>query len=114
MLPDSGSYQADKRVAELTGLPYSEGMKLILKISYNIGADTSLVLLAPRQRQAQRSGSFRPRRTFARHGLQRLEAADGDTELFAVLQVLHSAVERFLRAAKHLRRQRSPRRRVGG
>ena len=44
MLPDSGSYQADKRVAELTGLPYSDDMKLILKISYNIGADTSLVL----------------------------------------------------------------------
>ena len=31
-------------MAELVGLPYSDDMKLILKISYNIGADTSLVL----------------------------------------------------------------------
>jgi len=44
MLPDSQSYQNNQQVAELTGLPYSDDMKLILKISYNIGADTSLVL----------------------------------------------------------------------
>jgi D-alanyl-D-alanine carboxypeptidase len=44
VLPDSRSYQKDNQVAELTGLPYSDDMKLILKISYNIGADTSLVL----------------------------------------------------------------------
>jgi PBP4 family serine-type D-alanyl-D-alanine carboxypeptidase len=43
-LPDPGSYKQDRKVAELTGLPYSENMKLILKVSYNIGADTSLIL----------------------------------------------------------------------
>ncbi len=41
-LPDPQSYK--QKVAELTGLPYAETMKLILKISYNIGADTSLLL----------------------------------------------------------------------
>lgn len=43
-LPDAGSYKQEQKVAELTGIPYSETMKLILKISYNIGADTSLIL----------------------------------------------------------------------
>jgi len=45
LLPPKGSYRAPEKVAELTGLPYGEDAKLILKISYNIGADTSLVLL---------------------------------------------------------------------
>jgi PBP4 family serine-type D-alanyl-D-alanine carboxypeptidase len=42
-LPDPQSYKQDQKVAELAGTPYSESMKLILKISYNIGADTSLI-----------------------------------------------------------------------
>lgn len=44
LLPASRSYPASNKVAELTGLPYSEDARLILKVSYNIGADTSLVL----------------------------------------------------------------------
>ncbi|HVM95852.1 MAG TPA: D-alanyl-D-alanine carboxypeptidase, partial [Candidatus Acidoferrales bacterium] len=32
------------KVAQLTGLPYGQTAKFILKISYNIGADTSLLL----------------------------------------------------------------------
>lgn len=44
MLPPRNSYSASDRVAQLTGLPYSDDTKLILKVSYNIGADTSLVL----------------------------------------------------------------------
>jgi PBP4 family serine-type D-alanyl-D-alanine carboxypeptidase len=43
-LPDPQSYKKHQKVAELTGIPYSETMKLILKVSYNIGADTSLIL----------------------------------------------------------------------
>nr|WP_294501335.1 D-alanyl-D-alanine carboxypeptidase [uncultured Rhodopila sp.] len=43
-LPDPGQYRKHRKVAELTGIPYSETMKLILKVSYNIGADTSLIL----------------------------------------------------------------------
>jgi D-alanyl-D-alanine carboxypeptidase len=44
LLPAPNSYPADTKVAELTGLPYSEDAKLIMKVSYNIGADTSLLL----------------------------------------------------------------------
>ena len=39
-----GSYSPQAKLAELNGLPYSDTAKLILKVSYNIGADTSLVL----------------------------------------------------------------------
>jgi D-alanyl-D-alanine carboxypeptidase len=44
LLPAKNSYQPDMRVAELRGLPYSEDAKLINKVSYNIGADTSILL----------------------------------------------------------------------
>jgi D-alanyl-D-alanine carboxypeptidase/D-alanyl-D-alanine-endopeptidase (penicillin-binding protein 4) len=44
LLPAKNSYTPDTRVAELKGLPYSEDAKFILKVSYNIGADTSLIL----------------------------------------------------------------------
>jgi D-alanyl-D-alanine carboxypeptidase len=43
-LPPENSYTPDTRVAELVSLPFSEYAKLIQKVSYNIGADTSLVL----------------------------------------------------------------------
>ena len=43
-LPPENSYTLNTKVAELVSLPYSEYAKLILKVSYNIGADTSLVL----------------------------------------------------------------------
>ncbi len=45
LLPPKGSYRAADRVAELAGMRYGQDAKFILKISYNIGADTSLVLL---------------------------------------------------------------------
>jgi D-alanyl-D-alanine carboxypeptidase len=44
LLPPPNSYPPDTKVAELTGLPYSDDAKLILKVSYNIGADTILLL----------------------------------------------------------------------
>jgi D-alanyl-D-alanine carboxypeptidase len=44
LLPARNSYAPSAKLAELQGLPYSETAKLILKVSYNIGADTSLVL----------------------------------------------------------------------
>jgi len=44
LLPTKDSYDPDLRVAELRALPYSEDAKFILKVSYNIGADTSLLL----------------------------------------------------------------------
>jgi D-alanyl-D-alanine carboxypeptidase/D-alanyl-D-alanine-endopeptidase (penicillin-binding protein 4) len=48
LLPRADSYAAGNRVAVLTGMPYGQDAKLILKVSYNIGADTSLVLLGVR------------------------------------------------------------------
>ena len=44
LLPPKDSYSPWLKVAELKGLPYSDDAKLVLKVSYNIGADTSLVL----------------------------------------------------------------------
>jgi D-alanyl-D-alanine carboxypeptidase/D-alanyl-D-alanine-endopeptidase (penicillin-binding protein 4) len=44
LLPTRNAYASNVRVAELRGLPYSDYAKFILKVSYNIGADTSLVL----------------------------------------------------------------------
>lgn len=44
LLPRKDSYSPEMKMAELKGLPYSDDAKIILKVSYNIGADTSLVL----------------------------------------------------------------------
>jgi D-alanyl-D-alanine carboxypeptidase len=44
LLPTKGSYKSNTMVAKLIGLPYSEDAKLVLKISYNIGANISLLL----------------------------------------------------------------------
>lgn len=44
LLPPRNTYVATNQVARLNGLPESDNAKLVLKISYNIGADTSLVL----------------------------------------------------------------------
>ena len=43
-LPAQGSYSAAARVALLTGTTYAQDGKFIMKVSYNIGADTSLML----------------------------------------------------------------------
>lgn len=44
LLPARGAYGTRDRVAELQSLPYRDYVKHILKVSYNIGADTSLML----------------------------------------------------------------------
>jgi D-alanyl-D-alanine carboxypeptidase len=44
LLPAKNCYEQKMRVAELRGLPYAEDARLINKVSYNIGADTSLLL----------------------------------------------------------------------
>jgi D-alanyl-D-alanine carboxypeptidase len=44
LLPGKNSYSPKLKMAELQGRPYSDDAKLILKVSYNIGADTSLML----------------------------------------------------------------------
>lgn len=45
LLPQQSAYAKANRVANLVGLPYGDDAKLILKVSYNLGADTSLMLL---------------------------------------------------------------------
>ncbi len=49
-LPARNSYARETRVALLKGMPYADYAKLILKVSYNIGADTSLVLFGLTQK----------------------------------------------------------------
>lgn len=43
-LPAAGSYQENQQVAKLTSAKYAQFAEWILKVSYNIGADTSLML----------------------------------------------------------------------
>lgn len=42
-LPAASAYTADRRVAELVSAPYGEHAKHIMKVSYNLGAETSLM-----------------------------------------------------------------------
>ncbi len=44
LLPPKNSYTPETILAEYVSLPYSEYGKLVLKVSYNIGSDTSLLL----------------------------------------------------------------------
>lgn len=44
ILPAQGSYSSATQVAKLVSPPYEQYAKYILKVSYNIGADTSLML----------------------------------------------------------------------
>ena len=44
LLPPKNSYTPNTILGEYVSLPYSEYAKLVLKVSYNIGSDTSLLL----------------------------------------------------------------------
>jgi D-alanyl-D-alanine carboxypeptidase len=44
LLPAKDCYQPEMQVAKLMGLPVSEDAKFVNKVSYNLGADTSLLL----------------------------------------------------------------------
>jgi D-alanyl-D-alanine carboxypeptidase/D-alanyl-D-alanine-endopeptidase (penicillin-binding protein 4) len=50
-LPASDAYAEADRVAQLTSLPFSEVIKVILKVSMNRGADTLVFLLAVKEGQ---------------------------------------------------------------
>jgi D-alanyl-D-alanine carboxypeptidase len=58
LLPAKNSYAPDTRVALLKGLPYSEDARFILKVSYNMGADTSLLLYGLTQGADTMSGAL--------------------------------------------------------
>jgi D-alanyl-D-alanine carboxypeptidase len=66
LLPPKGSYRAADKVAQLTGLPYGQDAKFVLKVSYNIGADTSLMLLGVRNHVDTMSAAL----AFERRNLQ--------------------------------------------
>jgi D-alanyl-D-alanine carboxypeptidase len=63
LLPRKDSYSPGTKVAELRALPYSDDAKFILKVSYNIGADTSLVLFGLTQGVDNMSDALEVERT---------------------------------------------------
>jgi len=62
LLPAKDSYRTDAKVAQLTGMRYGQDAKFILKISYNIGADTSLVLFGLTHKVDTMSGALQVER----------------------------------------------------
>lgn len=72
LLPAKASYRAGNKVTQLQGLSYGQDAKLILKISYNIGADTSLVLFGLTRGVDSMSAALRiERQNLAQHyGIQ--------------------------------------------
>ncbi len=58
LLPPKNSYRLSDKVATLTGMRYGQDAKFVLKISYNIGADTSLVLLGVKNRAPSMSAAL--------------------------------------------------------
>ena len=63
ILPPKNSYAAADQVAKLTGLDYAQDATYILKVSYNIGADTSLVLYGLTQGVDSMSASLQAEQT---------------------------------------------------
>lgn len=43
-LPGKGSYSSAQQVAQLTAAPYAQDIRFVNKVSYNLGADTTLML----------------------------------------------------------------------
>src|SRR4051812_27802902 len=66
-LPAPDAYPPEARVAELVSLPYRDYAKHIMKVSYNIGADTSLLLFGLTKGVANMQGALAAEReTLAR------------------------------------------------
>jgi D-alanyl-D-alanine carboxypeptidase len=99
LLPPKNSYNPENLVAELSGLPYSEDAKLVMKISYNIGADTDLLLYGVTQGvdNMDTALSVESNNLQANYGIEPSEyhfidgSGDGDTKAF------NGAVTKFLR-----------------
>lgn len=71
LLPARGAYRAANQVALLAGMPYAQDAKFVLKVSYNIGADTSLVLFGLTQGVRSMADALRAeqRNLSARYGI---------------------------------------------
>jgi D-alanyl-D-alanine carboxypeptidase/D-alanyl-D-alanine-endopeptidase (penicillin-binding protein 4) len=99
LLPQKDSYKPQNLVAALPGLPYSEDAKFVMKISYNIGADTDLLLFGITQGVDNMDAALSVERNNlqANYGIDPSEyhfidgSGDGATKAFS------GAVTKFLR-----------------
>ncbi len=98
LLPARGAYLAAAKIAELKGLPYSEDAKFILKVSYNIGADTSLVLYGLTQGADNMSAALAAEKTnlAAHYGVPSTEYNFVDGSGGGPSTATNSAVTKFL------------------
>lgn len=62
-LPAEGSYDAATKVAEFASLPYSQYVRLILKVSHNLGANMSLMLFGMTEGARTRDTALAAERT---------------------------------------------------
>lgn len=71
LLPSSRAYDPATRVAELVSQPFRDYARHILKVSYNIGADTSLMLLGLTRGETTQAGALAAERTLleSRYGV---------------------------------------------
>jgi D-alanyl-D-alanine carboxypeptidase len=86
------------RVAQLNGLPYSEDAKLINKVSYNIGADTSLLLYGLTQGADDMKSALaaEKKNLRANYGIRPGEYSFVDGSGGGPTSAINSAVTRFL------------------
>lgn len=97
-LPPKDCYEPRMRVAQLKGLRYSEDAKLINKVSYNIGADTSLLLYGLTQGadDMQSALAAEKKNLRANYGIHPGEYSFVDGSGGGPTSALNSAVTRFL------------------
>ena len=74
-LPRNGLYDPSEKIAELISPPFAEYAKYILKVSYNIGADTSLVLFGQKHGVDSLKKSLIVEKEFLKNRLKIAEAS---------------------------------------
>jgi D-alanyl-D-alanine carboxypeptidase len=100
LLPPQRRYPADAKVAELTGLPYADDAKFVMKVSYNIGADTSLLLFGLTQGVDNMDAALAKERHIlaSRYGIPPAEYSFLDGSGGGETRALNRAVTRMLTA----------------
>lgn len=100
LLPPQRRYPADAKVAELTGLPYADDAKFVMKVSYNIGADTSLLLFGLTQGVDNMDAALAKERHIlaSRYGIPPAEYSFPDGSGGGETRALNRAVTRMLTA----------------
>ena len=97
-LPQQRHYPADTKVAELRGLPYADSAKLVMKVSYNIGADLSMLLLGLTQGVDNMAAALEKERHLlaTRYGIKPAEYQFVDGSGGDETRALNQAVTRML------------------